>query len=485
MKTKFIYIALLLMAVFLNYEMRAQNFNDVLRLSDPEILTSARALSMGNAYTAISNDFSASLFNPAGLGLIKKGQFSGGLQYNSLKNDASLFSKSTNYSSSSTKFNQFGFTFPLPTYRGSLVLGFGYNEIKNFNRAVKFNGYNGGNHSLIQDLAFSSDDIAYELGLSYPVYDGNNKYLYDETVINGKLNQSGNIIQDGSLNSWVFSGAVEIQKDLFVGASINIINGDFKRNREYWEDDDLNIYNSSILLDASDPNTADFKSFYMNDVIKWDVSGWSSTLGVLGKVDENISFGFTIKLPKKLTVKETYLVEGDASFGTGKTYYLDPPIENHVEYEVTTPYELTGGATYSIQGVTLSFDANYIDYTTAEFSKGFDLHSRENKNKDIVSEFTDVINLNAGVEYVLPGTGIALRGGFILMPSPYKGDSSGYDKKFITAGFGFISKGRISFDVAYAYGWWKDFGDNYGSNLSRFYQDITKSNLLLGVKYNF
>jgi long-subunit fatty acid transport protein len=463
----------------------AQNFNDALRLSDPDILTSARALGMGNAYLSISNDYSASLFNPAGFALIKKMEFSGGLNYNSFKNEVQFFNRSSNYSTTSTNFNQIGFAFPIPTIRGSLVLGFGYNEFKDFNKAMKFSGFNSSNNSLIQNLTNDNDDIAYELGLSYPIYDGNGKYLYDETRINGKLNQSGNIIQEGGLNSWQFTGAVEFQENLFFGFTINIINGDFKRNREYLEDDVNNNYPIQLLLDPNDLATADFQSFYFNDIIRWDVSGWNAVLGVLTKVDENVNLGATIKLPKVLEIKEFYTVDADAKFGTGKNYFLDPPIENRLEYTIKTPLEVGIGASYSISGMLIAFDANFIDYTQMEFSDGFDSRDLDNKNRDIKDLFRKAINLNAGFEYAIPFTGITLRGGFIFMPSPFKDDDSEFDKKFFTAGIGFKAGARFVFDAGFAHGWWKDVGDNYGSNLSRTFQSITKDNLIFGIKYLF
>lgn len=485
MEKRKLFIGLLVLPLFFTISIKAQNFNDALRLSDPDILTNARSLGMGNAYISISNDFTASLFNPAGLALIRKMEFSGVLNYNSFKNDAQLFTRNTLYSSSKTNFSQFGFAFPLPTSRGSMVLAFGYNKYKDFNRAMKFSGFNSGPNSMIQNLAYDNDDIAYELGLSYPVYDNNNKYLYDDTFINGNLQQSGTIIQEGGLDSWLFAGAVEIQKNIFFGATINIINGDFKRNREYLEEDLNNNYPAQILLDPNDPQTADFRSFYFNDIIRWDISGWNTTLGLLAKMDNNINIGATIKLPKSLTVKEIYFVDAEARFGTGQMYILDPPIENRLEYTIQTPWEFGLGASYSVQGMTVSFDANFIDYSRMKFSEGFDFRDREEKNSEIIDLMKSVLNLNAGFEYLLPFTGITLRGGFIYMPSPFKDDSSEFDKKFFTVGIGFSSSSQFYFDLGYAHGWWKDIGDNYGTNLSRTFQSITKDNLIFGVKYYF
>jgi len=204
------YLSVLIVMILFSSVTRSQNFNDALRLSELEVVNGVRSLGMGNAYTAISNDFSAALFNPAGLGMIKKLEFLGGVDINSFKSESTFFNNKSDDNISKLGLNQFGFAFPLPTSRGSLVLGFGYNKTKNFNYAVSFNGYNSGNNSLIQELTYDNDDIAYELGLSYPVYDNSDNYLGDVTEIQGKLNQDGKIKQEGSLDSWLFSGAIEI-----------------------------------------------------------------------------------------------------------------------------------------------------------------------------------------------------------------------------------------------------------------------------------
>ncbi|MEG8947613.1 OmpP1/FadL family transporter [Rosettibacter firmus] len=462
----------------------SQNFNDALRLTEPEIITGARALSMGNAYTALSNDFSATLFNPAGLGLIKKSEFSASFSYDSFSNSTTFFNRKEDFSNNITKLSELSFALPLPTIRGSFVLAFGYNQQKDFNYTMKFNGYNPNNNSLIQDLTNYNDDIAYKLVLSYPVYDRNNKYLYDTTLINGKLNQSGKIVQDGGLHNWSFSAALEIQENVFVGATLNVIGGDFRRDRQYWEDDINDYYSSNLLLDPLEPSSRDFKTFYMNDIIKWDVSGWNLNIGLLTKINKVFNFGFSIKTPRFYTIKETYFVDAYSDFAQTR-FYLDPPIENKLEYKINTPYELSLGAAFNENNLNVSFDAKFIDYTQMEFKSGLDIRDIENNNRDIKELFRKVINLHAGFEYIIPFVNVAFRGGFMLLPSPYKDDPSDFDKKFITAGLGLNPGSNLSINLAYAYGWWKDIGDNYGSNLSRTYQDIERSNFILGVRYNF
>jgi len=81
--------------------------------------------------------------------------------------------------------------------------------------------------------------------------------------------------------------------------------------------------------------------------------------------------------------------------------------------------------------------------------------------------------------------GLRLRAGFIYQPSPYQGDPSQYDRKYVTAGIGFLADKTVGIDVGYAHGWWKNYGDNYGYNVSRTYQDLTKDRLTIDMTYRF
>ena len=124
--------------------------------------------------------------------------------------------------------------------------------------------------------------ITNDIGLAYeirnPVTD---EYIRDTTVINGMLNQSGKIRTEGSLDNWSFAASNEIAKGLFIGGTFTILSGTYKRNRDYYEDDTQNIYGTSIETYPGDATTRDFRTFYLNDVIDWDLSGWNFKLGLL------------------------------------------------------------------------------------------------------------------------------------------------------------------------------------------------------------
>lgn len=468
--------------LILTFQVNAQNVNDILRLSERGLGSGARALGMGNSYTAISDDFSAGFFNPAGFALTKKLEFDGGLNLNNYKNDVTLFGNRTNQAINDSKLSQAGFIFPFPTKRGSFSLALGYQQSKNFNKIVEFNGFNSGNNSMIQALVDDNDDMAYLLGLSYEAGSQNN--YYDTTLIRGRLNQEGKMKFSGSLNSWLIGTGIEIEEQIFLGGVLNIHSGKFNRTRDYWEVDTKDYYPLSQRLDPTDSRTAGFESFYFNDAIDWDISGYDLRIGLLAKLEPNLDLGFTIQFPTSFTIKERFSTEGSSEFESGFGWD-EPAAYEKYEYEISTPYEYGIGLAYYSGGLLVSGDATLVDYSKAEFTGGFDKTDLRYMNDDVKDALRMVINLNAGAEYYLADIGLALRGGFMYKPSAFKDDPSDYDKKFITGGIGYNLTKKMQLNVAYAYGWWKDYGDNYGSNYSRTYQDISVGNFLATIKYVF
>ena len=453
----------------------AQNVNDALRVGIPGLGANARALGMGNSFIGLSDDASAAFFNPAGFGLLKKLEFSGGINYGNFNNNVDFLNANTEYSNSATKLNRLSFAFPFPTLRGSLVFGLSYHQTKDLTGALKFDGFNNGNTSLIQD--YLDTDIPFDLYLTDQ--DGN-------TPIDGILNQSGTILSSGVINNWTFSGAIEAYKNLFVGLNFNIITGNYKSDNEYYEDDTRNIYEGVIASD--EPRSEDFQTFYLNRILDWDISGWDAKFGLLYQLNNNARFGLTVQFPKTYNIKEDFSVNGYSLFGTGFSPDLDrDKYSDAVEYEIITPIELAGGFSINVTGLILSAQATLIDYSQIEFEdvEGLGQPLVASLNRDIKDLLASVINYNLGVEYTIPQIGMRLRGGFFVQPSPYREDPSEFDRKYFTTGIGFLADESVGIDVAYAHGWWKDFGDNYSSEVSRTFQDVTSDYIILTGIYRF
>lgn len=458
----------------------SQNLNDALRLGLNGLGSNARALGMGNSYLAISDDASAAFFNPAGFGLIKRLEISGGIEHNMVNNEATFFNNKTEYSNSTTQLNRLSFAFPFPTLRGSLVFGLSYHRTKDFTSALKFDGYNPNNNSLIQNL--ENTDIPYDLFLS-----DDSGYV---SVINGRLQQSGDILAEGSIDNWTFSGAIEIQKNFFIGGNLNIISGNYNSINDYYEDDERGIY-TNVETAPGHPNTMGFKTFNLNRVLDWELSGWDFKLGTIYQFNDLARFGVTIQFPKSFTVKEKFTASGSSEFANA-FYELDQEYySDEVEYDVITPFTFGAGFSVNVAGLVANAELSLTDYSQMKFKnpQGISESYFSDQNKNIKEQLGAVLTYNLGAEYTVPTIGLRVRGGYFVVPSAYKKDPSSFDKKYLTAGIGFLTSEMIGIDLGYAHGWWDDIGDNYsganGEVQSRTFQKVTNDHLMLTFTYRF
>ncbi len=465
----------------------SQNFNDVLRLSEPGLQSSARALGMGNSFIAVDDDYSAVYFNPAGLGLIKRFEIAGSMNFNSYNNQTSFFQNSIDAARTNFEFNQLGVVAPIPTIKGSWVIAFGYNKSKDFNRTIEFDGFNGSNNSLIQDITGIYNDeipLTNSIGLAYEVRDSEGDYLRDTSLIAGRLNQSGKIKREGNVGNWSAAASVEISKGLYIGGTLSFLSGTFKSISDYYEDDTQNLYNTSVQLDPNDSRTADFESFYMNDVIDWDLSGWDFKIGLLYQFNRKARFGVNIKFPSYYTIEELYSYKAESEFGTGTIFEISE-LTDKIEYQVKTPFELSVGLSSKLLFGIVSGQITVIDYKQMGFTDGLGLQYRVEKNNEIEDLFRTTLNFNVGAEIKVPILPLRGRVGFIYNQSPYLDDPAKFDKKYFTLGAGIILGSKVSLDIGYAHGWWQNYGDNYSSEVSRTFQDISVDKIIMSISSRF
>jgi hypothetical protein len=275
---------------------------------------------------------------------------------------------------------------------------------------------------------------------------------------------------------------------LFIGLNLNFISGSFESNSDYYEDATSKSYQG--IADTTDPASANFQTFYLNKLLKWDISGWDAKLGILYQLNRMSRFGLTIQFPKTFSIKESFNVNGYSKFANQR-YDLNQQdfSYNDLQYDIVTPFEIGAGFSFNIIGLILSAQGTLIDYSQLKFDNpdGIILTSADiaDLNKRIKNDLTAAVNYNFGAEYTIPAVGLRVRAGFFVQPSAYKGDPVSFDKKYITAGIGFLAEETIGIDLAFAHGWYSDIGDNYGSNLSRTTQNIKENHLILSGTYRF
>jgi hypothetical protein len=405
-------------------------------------------------------------------------EFAGGINYSTVTNDASFFGNTKSADNSETNLNQAAFVFPYPTVRGSMVFGFGYHQTNDLSGLMKFDGFNSGTNSRIQDLN-KTGSIPYDLYLS----DANYK-----TLINGNLQQYGTTTESGDLRQWDFAGAIETAPNLFIGLQLSVLSGSYASSTTYSEEDVKYIYDG-IQLEPTNSLTKHFIAFDMQNDLNWDLSGYNFKLGLLYQLKKYGRFGINIQTPKVYTIDETFKTQAssyfeDVSYSLSENDY--PELKS--KYSIVTPYVFSAGGSLNFAGLIVSADASLQDYSQTKFenAEGDVTDSDLNAiNTEIKNSLRAVVDYNLGAEYTISDLGLRVRGGYFVQKSPYKGDPASYDKQYLTGGLGFIIEESIALDVAYAHGWWNTHTDNYGSGESRVYQHLQKDNYVLSFNYRF
>ena len=175
---------------------------------------------------------------------------------------------------------------------------------------------------------------------------------------------------------------------------------------------------------------------------------------------------------------ENYYLYANSNFERDYLIELDPS-SSRIEYAITTPMEFAIGGTVDFKLINVNAQATFIDYSQMEFSGNLTKELINGNNKIIKENFRPVINYNMGAEVRIPWTELRGRAGLMYLPSPYENDPENFDRIYLTLGAGIFVGQALKFDVAYSYGFWETYGDNYSSNQSRVYQKIDSHTVLI------
>ena len=160
----------------------AQDITDALRPFVGLRGMGARALALGGAYTAVSNDYSATFWNPAGLTQLNKSSFYTSFGHLSHSADISYGSNSATISEESySRLDGIGVTFKVPTQRGSLVWAFGRNMLYGFD------------NNLITPIENSGETLS--------------------------------VLENGGIQAWTGAMGIEISPRTSFGVSLNLLTG--------------------------------------------------------------------------------------------------------------------------------------------------------------------------------------------------------------------------------------------------------------------
>lgn len=385
----------------------AQAEFDALRLSQTDIIGTARYVSMSGAFGALGGDMSSISLNPAGIGVYRSSElsFSPSFQTDNSKSDFDGTLSEAN--KSKVLMNGFGYVGSFRTYDESAIsnfnFGFTYNRLADFNRNTKVVGTNRA-FSLLDRVCDVENGMWYDDG-SHPDHtnfyslvngvhlieqyvndQGKNRYRprlsFDELLNNDQF-----LEESGGINSYNFTLGANYNHSLYVGIGLGVQTIRYERSSTYSEA--YQYGGGSELRNAltTSGTGVDFKA------------------GVIYRPVPELRLGFSYHTGTYYAMTDVFKASM-ASWGfrdpiTDVIYNPDPEVigtETYVDYMLTTPWQMTLSAAYQFgnKGL-LSVDFDYVDNrsTTLKNATGFEM---TDINDYIDYDFQKSYNLRVGGE---------------------------------------------------------------------------------------
>lgn len=499
MKKTFLFIGLFLPTILLS-----QTPNDVLRFSQSVNLGSARYVSMGGAFGSLGADFSSISINPGGLGVYRSSEFSISPSLKSRSDETVFMNNRYTDSRARLMLDNIGLVTsyrPIKEEETGLVMinfGIGYNKLNDFYSETTALGGNSefsimdffasqANGNDWYDLTPADDWDPYNnSGAPWAAIMAWNSFLIDTVPGNpfsyqpplwlgDGVYQDQSISSEGGIGEYVFSLAANISNKFYFGATIGLQSVYFNQT----------IYYSETANESNLPlaNGDLFESMNYNQSLTIEGSGINFKVGAIYRPFPDLRLGLAAHTPTFFNLDETYSANMQSDFNVG-TVRVSSPI-NLYDYKIESPYKLIASMAYTFGKVgLLSFDYEYIDYTTMRFGKGGDGERFVSENNEIKTIFRNTNNIKVGGEFWLKQ--LAIRGGYAYYGSPYKTENEFKSSSInvLSGGFG-IRMNSVSLDWAYQH---MIYNDNYlpfNFSTSAIERNVAQNKFIFTVGFKF
>ena len=337
----------------------------------------AKFNSMAGSMGALGGDLSAITVNPAGTGVFITGDVSATLAVQGNKNNSNLFGKSFESSYNNTNLGQVGGVVSFETNSNSpwqfVNLAFNYST-KNLEDYVQTPG----NSSIKEAVQYESGGTTVN---DFLVYNG---HAYDRTGTASNLNVS-------------LGGNYE--NKIYVGAGLNFKTAELEQ---------------SDFFQLQLQNLGEYANYHKQYTpYRESSNGFSASVGIIGKINNNIRLGAAIESPTFWNLTRTYTEYGQNSSDAWVSDIFDET------RRLTTPMKLTlSGALVASKNFAVN-----IDYTLGVTKPKYKVEgsAEQQLNDYFSSDYKNTSDLRIGAEYRMAG--FRLRGGYGLEASPFK-DSS-------------------------------------------------------------
>jgi len=362
----------------------------------------ARAMSMGNTGVVSARDGSGIIYNPANLARVRRIEFRGGLSHLRTKNETTYdaggaHERNDGLDLRKTRINAVSLTIPVPTYRGSLVFGFGVHRVGSYDRA----------RALSIDVGDVSPDY----------YD----YTERET-------------EAGGLWKWTAAGAIDISPRLAAGLSLHLLTGK----------DKFGMTSQLVGLDASQTITE------LHD-IDIDYVGAGADAGLNYSFSPVWTAGLVVSTPTYLSAEEHSVRDLDTAF-SNYIWNTEDAISN---YALTRPFSFGLGLSGQFERILVVGDMHYTDWSQLDINYDDPSLSEGQDTEFILDNLKEAVSLHVGAEFLFPEQGVTVRAGYFLDPLPIDGKFIDSNRQYFTAGAGFLIDRVMTLDLAYVHGGYK------------------------------
>ncbi|HZK08819.1 MAG TPA: hypothetical protein VFC92_11535 [Bacteroidales bacterium] len=468
----------------------AQNEEDVLRYSTPQITGTARYVGMAGAYGAIGADFSSISTNPAGLGLYKKSEFTitpsivfnnaesayGGSKMDDGRNRFAL--GNVGIVLTGTPANRLDRS-PVVNYQAA----FGLNRVKDFNQRVIIKGVNNQNSLLDTYVEYAGNQNPESLNRfdTRPAFD---TYLIDTLIGVSPLSyvnaydyfggftsalQQKSIETKGSMNEVVLSGGINLNDRVYLGLTFGF---------PYFRYEQISIYR-----EFNQTENRDLDNFRVRENLETKGSGFNIKFGAIVKATPQLRVGAAFHTPTWFNnITDKWSTSTRSEFANGDNYTAGSPL-GEFQYDIKTPWRVSASAAYLLGRIGLvSADYEYVDYTSARLRPSVDF---SDKNELIRNNFTQTHNFRVGAEFFV-GV-MQVRGGYAYQMSPFSSDVNDGMVQMVSGGLGYRNA-DFFIDAALAYSFSDMTNYLYSSYNYSAAADVKYSNynfmLTLGFRFN-
>lgn len=481
-------IRIILFALLLPLLSNAQGLDDALRFSYFNLEGTARSAAMGNAFGALGGDFTAISINPAGLGLYRSNEFAVTPAFKQQKIQSTYNGNVSNESKFNFSLTNLSYVLP---YRNnsdiSINLGIGYNRLKDFNDSYNYST----NNATGSFLDFYTESANYFKNIDEDFYskilwnvnliykDGDN-YVHDLEKKYGQQ-QYITIDKQGALHEYSMALGLNFSHNLYLGASLGIVDVFYNENKTFYEADVNNQYKI-------------FNDFSFNQHLRVNGTGYNGKIGVIYKPIHAVRIGAAFHTPTFYVLNELFETSAVANLDLEDgSHFEDESPMNENNYTLSTPFKASfSGAFVLGKRAIISADYEIVDYSSTKLMEDGNSAPFRVENENIGKILGTASNIRVGGEF-RANKNISLRAGYERIGSPFKSSemNADADVNIASAGLGY-RKGNMFVDVTYRYknNILKEFPypqalDNYYPQVHAADLEYLKHKVLLTIGYRF